>query len=121
MTTEVTFLIVELVVSLIFSLIMGFATASVRESKGYGRSWFWLGFFFGLIPLIVACAIPASQYSEFYDPGELNRSIASNAPAEPERSPLADDDYVERSLPMAVGNAPAAGEIRRMCPPAPAA
>jgi hypothetical protein len=96
MTTEVTFLIVELVVSLIFSLIMGFATASVRESKGYGRSWFWLGFFFGLIPLIVACAIPASQYSEFYDPGELNRSIASNAPAEPERSPLADDDYVEK-------------------------
>lgn len=98
MTTELTFMIIELVVSLIVSLIFGFATASVRESKGYGRNWFWLGFFFGLVPLIVACAIPARQYYEPYAPGGLNRSMASNAPAEPGRSLFADDDYVEKTV-----------------------
>lgn len=38
-------MIVEMIVSLILGLIFGFATAAVREKKGYGRNWFWFGFF----------------------------------------------------------------------------
>lgn len=44
---------------LIWSLAWGFATAAVRERRGYGRRWFWFGFFLGLIPFIIACSIPA--------------------------------------------------------------
>ena len=45
--------------SLIWSLVWGFATAAVRERRGYGRRWFWFGFFLGLVPFIIACCIPA--------------------------------------------------------------
>lgn len=59
--------------SIAWSLIWGFATAGVRERKGYGRRWFWFGFFLGLIPFIIACAIPARP-EDSYD--EAMRSLA---------------------------------------------
>lgn len=43
---------------LIYGLIFGFATRIVIENKGYDDNWFWWGFFFGFIALIVACAKP---------------------------------------------------------------
>ena len=36
----------------------GFATKKVIENKGYRENWFWWGFFFGLIALIVALTKP---------------------------------------------------------------
>ncbi|MBQ7146890.1 MAG: SHOCT domain-containing protein [Lachnospiraceae bacterium] len=36
----------------------GFATKKVIENKGYRENWFWWGFFFGLIALIVAFSKP---------------------------------------------------------------
>ena len=53
--------------SLLWSLGWGFATAAVRDRKGYGRRWFWFGFFLGLIPFIIACAIPAKKDDDEYD------------------------------------------------------
>jgi hypothetical protein len=54
----------------------GFATAAVRERRGYGRRWFWFGFFLGLIPFIIACSIPAKRE----DPQDvLNRLLAEQA------------------------------------------
>ena len=51
--------------SLIWGLIWGFATAGVRDRKGYGRRWFWFGFFLGFIPFIIACAIPERHYDDW--------------------------------------------------------
>ena len=48
------------------AIIFGFATKIVIENKGYDDNWFWWGFFFGLIALIVACAKPQNiDYSSF--------------------------------------------------------
>lgn len=48
----------QIIVVLIYAVIMGFATQAVIENKGYKDNWFWWGFFFGLIALIVAVARP---------------------------------------------------------------
>lgn len=48
----------------IYGLVFGFATKVVIENKGYDDNWFWWGFFFGFIALIVACAKPQNvRYS----------------------------------------------------------
>lgn len=46
------------VVVLVQAIIFGFATKRVIEDKGYDDDWFWWGFFFGLIALVVALAKP---------------------------------------------------------------
>ena len=48
----------EIIIAIIVGVIWGFATQSVIYDKGYEENWFWWGFFFGLIALIVACAKP---------------------------------------------------------------
>ena len=53
------YILLELLISLILSFVWGFATAAVRERKGYGRNWFWLALSLGVVPFIIACAIPA--------------------------------------------------------------
>ncbi len=47
-----------LIIVTVQAVIFGFATKIVIENKGYSENWFWWGFFFGLIALIVACAKP---------------------------------------------------------------
>ena len=48
------------------AIIFGVATKVVITNKGYTENWFWWGFFFGLIALIVACAKPQNiDYSSF--------------------------------------------------------
>ena len=53
------------------SIIFGVATDVVIKNKGYYDNWFWWGFFFGTVALIVAWAKPQrithgtpSRYSE---------------------------------------------------------
>ena len=49
---------------IIYGVIFGFATKAVIEDKGYDDNWFWWGFLFGFIALIVACAKPQNvRYS----------------------------------------------------------
>ena|GEM_PF-1686169 len=46
---------------IVWGLIWGVATRAIIVNKGYehnGTTWFWLGFFFGLIALLVAVAKP---------------------------------------------------------------
>lgn len=43
-------------------IIWGVATNKVIENKGYSENWFWWGFFFGFLALIVACTKPQAQY-----------------------------------------------------------
>ena len=47
-----------IVLVIVQGIIFGFATKTVIENKGYDENWFWWGFWFGLIALIVACAKP---------------------------------------------------------------
>lgn len=66
--------LIALVVGIIQGIIFGFATQTIIESKGYRDNWFWWGFFFGLIALIVACAKPQNTYYSPYQGGGLYKS-----------------------------------------------
>ncbi|MEO6775417.1 MAG: hypothetical protein ABI467_20820 [Kofleriaceae bacterium] len=47
-----------LVIYLVVASLLAWATASIAGSKGRDRAvWGILGFFFGLIPLIIACCV----------------------------------------------------------------
>ena len=48
----------QIIIVLVYGIIMGFATQAIIENKGYNDNWFWWGFFFGIIALIVAAARP---------------------------------------------------------------
>lgn len=52
------------IVTLISSLIWGIATHKVIQNKGYDENWFWWGFFFGIIALIVALTKPENKYNQ---------------------------------------------------------
>ena len=56
-------MLVYFIAILIWGLIWGFATNAVIENKGYEENWFWWGFFFGFIALIVAATKP-QRYEE---------------------------------------------------------
>ena len=43
----------------------GVATNKVIENKGYNENWFWWGFFFGLIALVVALTKPDNNYMRY--------------------------------------------------------
>ena len=43
--------------------IWGFVTQSVIQNRGYDENWFWWGFFFGFIALIVAASKPQAQHT----------------------------------------------------------
>ena len=70
---------VYFIIVFVQAIIFGFATKAVIENKGYYENWFWWGFCFGLVALIVACAKPQnvsytssssssnSQSSSFYN------------------------------------------------------
>ncbi len=44
--------------ALAIEILMGFLTQRVIRNKGYTTNWFWWGFFFGAIALIVALSRP---------------------------------------------------------------
>lgn len=51
----------SLLIPLIGGMIFGFATDAVISNKGYDENWFWWGFFFGWIALVVALAKPQKE------------------------------------------------------------
>lgn len=53
-----------IIVYIIQGLIFGVATQSVIDNKGYDENWFWWGFFFGIIALLVALGKPVSRAYE---------------------------------------------------------
>lgn len=64
--------IVYILISVAVSIGFGIATNKIIENKGYYDNWFWWGFFFGWIALIVALTKPeAPHYSnpsgEYYE------------------------------------------------------
>ena len=51
----------SLISLIVWGIICGVATNKVIEKKCYSDNWFWWGFFFGFLALIVACTKPQAQ------------------------------------------------------------
>lgn len=59
---------------IIWGVIWGAATQTVVYNKGYEENWFWWGFFFGFIALLVALSKP-----QLYSTGPLSLQLAREA------------------------------------------
>lgn len=59
------YLFVYIVAAVVWGVIWGFATKKVIENKGYYENWFWWGFFFGWIALIVALSKPEYRHESY--------------------------------------------------------
>ena len=53
------YLAVYLIMWAIIGSIFGVATNAIIKNRGYSENWFWWGFFFGFIAMIVALSKPA--------------------------------------------------------------
>ena len=54
-------MLVAIIIWLIRGCVWGFATQAIIENKGYYENWFWWGFFFGIIAVLVALSKPESR------------------------------------------------------------
>lgn len=54
-------MLVAIIVLLVKGCVWGFVTQTIIENKGYYENWFWWGFFFGLIAVLVALSKPESR------------------------------------------------------------
>lgn len=83
------------IIGIIFwGLVWGFATKAVRVNRGYTDTWFWWGFFFGLIPFIIALTKPnllLNQTPNNYVPSQTPQAepvAPRSAPVQTVRSPI---------------------------------
>ena len=54
-------MLVAIIVLLVKGCVWGFVTQTIIENKGYYENWFWWGFFFGLIAVLIALSKPESR------------------------------------------------------------
>lgn len=66
--------IIGIILVIVQGMIFGFATQTIIDNKGYYENWFWWGFFFGLIPFVIACAKPQNTRHSPYRGGGLYQS-----------------------------------------------
>ena len=74
---------VYIFIIIFWGCIWGFATQSVIQNRGYDENWFWWGFFFGFIALIVAASKPQAQHT-----------MASDQPMYPKAAPPANSQLM---------------------------
>ncbi len=55
---------IYLIIVIFWGVVWGIATNAVIQNKGYSENWFWWGFFFSIIAVLVALSKPQVQYSE---------------------------------------------------------
>lgn len=66
---------------IIWGVVWGYATKAVIKNKGYDDNWFWWGFFFGFIALIVAVAKPENRkQTQEWQPVQLQTNSANKIP-----------------------------------------
>lgn len=63
-----------LIVYIVQGIIFGVAVNTIIANKGYHENWFWGGFFFGIIALIVAASRPPKPYEPMRENPLLRRS-----------------------------------------------
>ena len=97
------FIVLSIVGSLIWGLIWGYATSEVIKNKNYMdyESWFWWGFFFGLIAFVIASSKDQAKAS--YSSGPTHLTAAAKK---------SDEAYLPKSI---VNNIPANGWKCRKC------
>ncbi|MCM1046464.1 MAG: zinc-ribbon domain-containing protein [Candidatus Gastranaerophilales bacterium] len=61
-------ILVYLIVYGVWGSVWGFAVNKVVENKGYDENWFWWGFFFGLIAMLVALSKPEQSRTANNEP-----------------------------------------------------
>ena len=54
-------MLIAIIILIIQGLVFGFATQSIIENKGCYENWFWWGFFFGILAVLVALSKPESR------------------------------------------------------------
>ena len=64
-------------VYIVNGLIWGFATNAVVKNRGYYENWFWWGFFFGFIALIVALTKPQVIQTSYQQASNSSSSALS--------------------------------------------
>ncbi len=74
---------VIILVFFVHGLLWGYACNAVLKYKGYLKNWFVLGFFFGIIPFIVALLLPdykigASTGNTIFDKQEEKEDMGAN-------------------------------------------
>lgn len=57
-------IVMPIIILIVRGLIFGFATQAIIDNKGYYENWFWWGFFFGLLAVLVALAKPVSRTND---------------------------------------------------------
>lgn len=90
-------LIALIFIYLIQGIIFGFATDTAIKNKGYFDNWFWWGFFFGLIALLVALSKPdchASQETISPNPPSRSDETGKNHRWECAFCHLTNEDYI---------------------------
>lgn len=65
-------MLIAIVLLLAQGLIFGFAADAIVSNKGYDENWFWWGFFFGIIALLVALSKPQNTVEISYEIREEN-------------------------------------------------
>ena len=71
-------MIIILLIYIIQGIAFGIATNSVIQNKGYNDNWFWLGFFFGFIALLVALSKPEVTKVSYSESLLLENAILNN-------------------------------------------
>ena len=73
---------------IIWGIVWGFATGAVIKNKGYDDNWFWWGFFFGFIALIVAVAKPENRkQTQEWQPVQLQTESVGKTPKPKKEDP----------------------------------
>lgn len=57
----------NLIITLVFSVIWGIVVQQIIYNKNYEENWFWWGFFFGIFALIVALTKPYCESQQEYE------------------------------------------------------
>lgn len=86
---------IYLIIWAVQGAIWGFATNKIVENKGYDENWFWWGFFFGLIALLVALSKPTVYHHSEYESSEYSplSSAANSFVAEHRKNSMNDGDW----------------------------
>ena len=56
------------IICLVIAIVFGIITRNVIYNKGYHENWFWWGFFFGWIALVIALTKPDIRYQQYGTP-----------------------------------------------------
>ena len=72
---QIAYFITGVVLSVVIGVIWGIAVQRVIENKGYYENWFWWGFFFGFLALIVATMKPQNTYQSHSEFMEMEKSV----------------------------------------------